>query len=149
MSSNPPRVCFFVCFRFFQSNLLTPYQLKPAHFAHLGCRYGILPKCKTDKYFAYGTYKKWRPLLSFLACFTGKTDELRTELSVKRYSYKKIRCTYFGSKAFRGCWMLITDLQHYIRYIAWTIFLVTWGVTLKSLTDTPSTQSGRFKSGGC
>ncbi len=24
--------------------------------------------------------------------------------------------------------MLITYLQHYIHYIAWTVFLVTWGV---------------------
>ncbi len=29
------------------------------------------------------TYKKWCPLLSFLACFTGKTGELRNALSVK------------------------------------------------------------------
>ncbi len=38
-------------------------------------------------------------------------------------SYEKIRCTYFGPKTFRGCWT-------YIHYIAWTIFLVTWGVII-------------------
>ncbi len=44
----------------------------------------------------------------------------------KLFLLEKIRCTYFGPKTFHGCWTFIT-LQH---YIAWTIFLVTWGVTI-------------------
>ncbi len=41
---------------------------------------------------------------------------------------EKITCTYFGLKAFRGWWILITYLL--TTFIAWTIFLVTWGVTM-------------------
>ncbi len=36
-----PRGFFLFCFRFFLSTLLTPGRLKPAHFARLGCLYGI------------------------------------------------------------------------------------------------------------
>ncbi len=60
---------------------------------------------------------KWLPVLSFLACFTGKTGELRERSFCQALVTKleKIRCTYFGPKTFWGCWTL-------------TIFLVTWGV---------------------
>ncbi len=69
----------------------------------------------TYMYFAYGTYKKWRPLLSFLACFTGKTGELKERSFCQALVTKleKIRCTYFGHKAFHRCWRLQHFLQHY------------------------------------
>ncbi len=48
-------------------------------------------------------------------------------------SSDKIRCTYFGPKTFRGCCILIYLLTYLQHYIAWTIFLVTWGVITKGL----------------
>ncbi len=45
---------------------------------------------------------------------------------------EKIRCTYFDPKTFRGCWTFITFIT--LHYIAWTIFLVAWGVTFIAWT---------------
>ncbi len=45
----------------------------------------------------------------------------------KSETLEKITCT-FGLKAFHRWWILITYLL--TTFIAWTIFLVTWGVTM-------------------
>ncbi len=59
----------------------------------------------TYMYFAYGSYKKWRPLRSFPASLTGKMCESRNGclLEALVVVLGQIWCTHFGHKAFQEC----------------------------------------------
>ncbi len=61
-------------------------------------------------------------IIEFQTQATKPLGELRNSCFLHLLVEKLFKNFYFGHKAFHGCWILSNS------FIAWTVFLVTWGV---------------------
>ncbi len=96
-------------------------QIWCTHFGHKAfhecctlCMYVCMYDCRrTHIHTCIRLWKVQKP-----ASLTGKTGELRNGCFIHLLveELEKIRCTYFGHKAFHRCWRLLTTLQHCVDY---------------------------------